>query len=210
MEEIPSNLHRMDTWTRGETFAPVSSSRLPAPILVPIRSQTKIQTIWTWSPEEESLLDIPFKLHAIFNPGSVQFVSLVPPQGHQVLHTWAVAVSPFFWLNTFSQRIWRKGGYEEMKDNSNSLESSSSVTWLSNSAPEDYTLVSVTCRRRPAWPRSAGVVVCQFSAVTAAPEDLFHIATPFNCVPPAQLLTSHIHFHHREKHESRGGRSTEK
>lgn len=75
------------------------------------------------------------------------------------------------------------GGYEEMNNNSNSLESSSIVTWLSNRAPEDYTLVSVTCQRRPAWPRSAGVVVCQFSAVTAAPEDLFHIATPFDCVP---------------------------
>lgn len=82
----------------------------PHRALVPIRSQTKIQTIWTWSPEEESLLDIPFKLHAIFNSGSVQFVSLVPPQGHQVVHTCAVAVSTFFWLNTFSQRIWRGRG----------------------------------------------------------------------------------------------------
>lgn len=82
----------------GETFASGSSSRSPAsipPRLVPIKSQTKIQTIRTWSPEEESLLDIPFKLHAIFNSGSVQFGSLVPPQGHQVLHTCAVAVSPF-------------------------------------------------------------------------------------------------------------------
>lgn len=177
MEEIPSNLHRMDAWTRGWTLL----YRL-LDYLLPSRRAWSLLGVKQKSKQSEHGA-LRKKAFWISHSSCMLYLTRAQSSSYHLSLLRGTRFCTQLLWGHFSDQTPFHRGYEEMNDNSNCLESSSSVTWLSNGAPEDYTLVSVPCQRRPAWPRSAGVVVCQFSAVTAAPEDLFHIATPFDCVP---------------------------
>lgn len=154
-----------------------------------------MQTIPTWSLEEKpsAYYHASWMLYLTQDQPSWYHLSL--PSGSRVCRL----VQPDLWIaHLFQRKLGGGGGVGgwwwwwiwENDDNSNSLESLFSITWLwywsvaleiAHSQNDRFHLVTVTLLETPGGCRRGHMSL--HAAVSAAPEDLFHVVISFDCVP---------------------------